>query len=137
MFETCIFGSPVELITDHNPLNCITKNALQSSKLQQSAPELQKYNITVSYCPGARLTNADALSRLETTEGTVKHHKICDQFSDSHRGHLNIKFFFFSRQLLLLYSRFNVIGYVICISFCFIAFSIVHYEVLIAFCISK
>ncbi|XP_035232974.1 uncharacterized protein LOC118204789 [Stegodyphus dumicola] len=67
-FETWIFGSPVELITNHNPLTFITKNAPQSSKLQRRALALQKYDTTISHCPGAKLSNADALSRLETIE---------------------------------------------------------------------
>lgn len=67
-FETWIFGSPLKLITDHNPLTFIIKNALQSSKLQRWTLALQKYDITVSHCSGAKLTNADALSRLDTIE---------------------------------------------------------------------
>lgn len=59
MFETWIFGSPVELITDQNPLTFITKNAPQSSKLQRLALSFQEYEIRVSHCPGVQLQKAD------------------------------------------------------------------------------
>ena len=70
-FESWIFGSQVELVTDHNPLTFIRKNASQSLKVQRWDLALQKYDISIIHCTGAQLSNTDALSRLETVDATV------------------------------------------------------------------
>ncbi|GBM57954.1 Retrovirus-related Pol polyprotein from transposon 17.6 [Araneus ventricosus] len=63
-FETLVFGSEIELYTDHNPLSYLTKCAPQSARLQRWVFALQKYHITVRHCPGVKMPHADALSRL-------------------------------------------------------------------------
>lgn len=63
-FEVWVFGSEIEFFTDHNPLPFLTKSAPQSARLQRWAFALQRYNITIKHCPGAKMPHADALSRL-------------------------------------------------------------------------
>jgi hypothetical protein len=63
-FECWVFGSTIELITDHNPLLYVQNSAPNSAKLQRWAMALQRYDINISHCPGAQLKNADGLSRL-------------------------------------------------------------------------
>ncbi|GBM11447.1 Retrovirus-related Pol polyprotein from transposon 17.6 [Araneus ventricosus] len=63
-FEPWIFGSPIKVISDHNPLTFVVKNASQSSKLQRWTLALQKYDLHIKHCSGGKLVNADALSRL-------------------------------------------------------------------------
>ncbi|CAL1288217.1 unnamed protein product [Larinioides sclopetarius] len=63
-FEVWVYGSEIEFYTDHNPLPFLTKSAPQSARLQRWAFALQRYNITIKHCPGAKMPHADALSRL-------------------------------------------------------------------------
>ncbi|GBM61394.1 Retrovirus-related Pol polyprotein from transposon 17.6 [Araneus ventricosus] len=63
-FEVWVYGSEIEFYTDHNPLPFLTKGAPQSARLQRWAFALQRYNITIKHCPGAKMPHADALSRL-------------------------------------------------------------------------
>jgi len=63
-FETLVFGSEVHIFTDHNPLPYLTKCAPQSPRLQRWVFSLQRFNIVLKHCPGAKMPHADALSRL-------------------------------------------------------------------------
>ncbi|GBN85718.1 Retrovirus-related Pol polyprotein from transposon opus [Araneus ventricosus] len=63
-FEVWVYGSEIEFYTDHNPLPFLTKGAPQSARLQRWAFALQRYNITIKHCPGAKMPHADVLSRL-------------------------------------------------------------------------
>ena len=63
-FENYVFGTKIEVITDHNPLTYLQKTAPQSAKLQRWALALQRFDISITHCPGALLKNADGLSRL-------------------------------------------------------------------------
>ncbi|GBM64313.1 Retrovirus-related Pol polyprotein from transposon opus [Araneus ventricosus] len=63
-FEPWIFDSPIKVISDHNPLTFVVKNASKSSKLQRWTLALQKYDLHIEHCPGGKLVNADALSRF-------------------------------------------------------------------------
>ncbi|GFS82284.1 retrovirus-related Pol polyprotein from transposon 297 [Nephila pilipes] len=63
-FESWVFGTEIEFYTDHNPLPFLTKSAPQSSRLQRWAFSLQRFNLTLKHCAGAKMPHADALSRL-------------------------------------------------------------------------
>ncbi|GBO22744.1 hypothetical protein AVEN_134229-1 [Araneus ventricosus] len=52
--EVWVYGSEIEFYTDHNPLPFLTKGASQSVRLQRWAFALQRYNITIKHCPGAK-----------------------------------------------------------------------------------
>ena len=63
-FDTWVFGSKIEIISDHNPLTFLTQGMPQGAKLARWALALQRYNMTISYRKGSRHGNADALSRI-------------------------------------------------------------------------
>ncbi|GFQ83628.1 retrovirus-related Pol polyprotein from transposon 17.6 [Trichonephila clavata] len=61
-FAVWVFGTEIEFYTDHNPLPYLTKSAPQSARLQRWAFALQKFNVTIKYCPGVKMPHADALT---------------------------------------------------------------------------
>ncbi|GFQ82182.1 retrovirus-related Pol polyprotein from transposon gypsy [Trichonephila clavata] len=67
-FDTWIFGSQIQVISDHDPLTYLTNSAPHSAKLTRWALALQRYNVKVSYRRGSAHGNADALSRLRISE---------------------------------------------------------------------
>jgi hypothetical protein len=58
-----IFGAPVVVFSDHNPLTYIVSNATNSAKLTRWSLALQEYNITFRYAKGRSNIVADCLSR--------------------------------------------------------------------------
>lgn len=67
-FDTWIFASEIEVVSDHNPLQYLTQSVPHGAKLTRWALALQRYNVTVSYRKGSKHGNADALSRLPPSE---------------------------------------------------------------------
>ncbi|GFV14932.1 retrovirus-related Pol polyprotein from transposon 297 [Trichonephila clavipes] len=67
-FDTWIFGSQIQVVSDHDPLTYLTNSAPHSAKLTRWALALQRYNVKVSYRKGSAHGNADALSRLRISE---------------------------------------------------------------------
>jgi len=63
-FRTVIFGSPITVYLDHNPLRFLTECAPQSARLTRWALALQEYLIDIKYKKGSAITLADGLSRL-------------------------------------------------------------------------
>ena len=71
-FETYLFGAPVIIQTDHNPLRYITNCSSKSPRLIRWALSLQKFNILeVQHRPGKKNINCDVLSRLLKDEDEV------------------------------------------------------------------
>ena len=64
-FRNWIFGKPVTLYTDHNPLTYLTESAPNSAKLTRWALAIQQYDVTFCYKAGKKNVAADCLSRLE------------------------------------------------------------------------
>ena len=64
-FRNWIFGKPVTLYTDHNPLTYITAGVPKSSKLTRWALALQEYDVTFKFKAGKSNIAADCLSRVE------------------------------------------------------------------------
>ncbi len=62
-FDKYVFGSKIDLFTDHNPLQYLVLSVPQSAKLTRWALALQRYNITVNHCAGRLNKVADYLSR--------------------------------------------------------------------------
>ena len=64
-FHQYTFGRPVQVTSDHKPLESILKKLLSSEprRLQGMIMRLQKYNIDVHYECGAKMYIADLLSR--------------------------------------------------------------------------
>lgn len=58
-----IFGAPVVVFCDHNPLTYIVSNATSSAKLTRWSLALQEYNISFRYAKGRNNIVADCLSR--------------------------------------------------------------------------
>jgi len=67
-YRCIIFGAPVTVFSDHNPLRFLTENSTKSAKLTRWALALQEYNITLKYTKGTANTLADGLSRIDTVE---------------------------------------------------------------------
>lgn len=65
--EAWLFGAKVRVITDHNPLKFLTLTTPQSARLTRWALALQKYNLVVEHKKGLLNANADAMSRLVTS----------------------------------------------------------------------
>ena len=73
-FHCYVYGSPIEVDSDHKPLVSIsTKPLAQASpRLQRLLLRLQKYNVTINYLPGKYMFVADALSRAFLPDGPVQ-----------------------------------------------------------------
>jgi len=63
-FRTIIFGAPITVYSDHNPLRFLTECAPKSARLTRWALALQDYLIEVKYKKGSANTLADGLSRI-------------------------------------------------------------------------
>ncbi|GFQ76793.1 retrovirus-related Pol polyprotein from transposon 297 [Trichonephila clavata] len=64
-FDTWIFGSQIQVISDHDPLTYLTNSAPHSAKLTRWALALQRYNAKVSYRRGSAHGNAMHFPDLE------------------------------------------------------------------------
>jgi hypothetical protein len=65
-FRHWIFGSEVNLYSDHNPLQWLTESSGKSPKLMRWSLSIQEYNITWHYVRGKSNLVADCLSRQVT-----------------------------------------------------------------------
>ena len=66
-FDSFIYGKPIQVVTDHNPLCYITEAAPDNPKLTRWKLGLQRYNIvSITHRKGSDNGNCDALSRLLT-----------------------------------------------------------------------
>lgn len=63
-YHNMIFGSPLVVFCDHNPLSYVVKGTTQSPKLVRWSLALQVYNITFRYVKAANNKVADFLSRI-------------------------------------------------------------------------
>lgn len=63
-FDTCIFGSQIEVISDHNLLAYLAQGLPHGAKLARWVLALQRYNLKIIYREESRHGNADSLSRL-------------------------------------------------------------------------
>jgi hypothetical protein len=63
-FHHLIFGAPVIVYSDHNPLSYIVDCAPKSAKLSRWALALQEYDLTFRYAKGSSNHVADCLSRF-------------------------------------------------------------------------
>ena len=64
-FHQYVYGQPVKIVTDHKPLESLTKKNLNqvSPRLQRILLRLQRYSLDISYLPGPKMPVPDALSR--------------------------------------------------------------------------
>jgi hypothetical protein len=58
-----VFGAPIIVFSDHNPLTYIVESATTSAKLTRWSLALQEYEITFRYTKGKNNIVADCLSR--------------------------------------------------------------------------
>jgi RNase H-like domain found in reverse transcriptase len=63
-FRDVIFGVPITVYVDHNPLTYLVASAPRSAKLTRWLLAIQEYNITIKYKKGVTNKIADCLSRL-------------------------------------------------------------------------
>uniref|UniRef100_A0A7I4YV80 RNA-directed DNA polymerase n=1 Tax=Haemonchus contortus TaxID=6289 RepID=A0A7I4YV80_HAECO len=62
-FHMIVYGLPVKVYTDHQPLTALFKCTNVSARVLRWALELQRYNLEIIYLKGAANRVADALSR--------------------------------------------------------------------------
>ena len=65
-FRNWIFGKPVTIYTDHNPLTYLTSSAPSSAKLTRWALAILQYDVTFCYKAGQKNVAADCLSLAQT-----------------------------------------------------------------------
>ena len=60
-----MYGRPVEVITNHKPLEAITRKCLNSAprRLQNLLLRAKNYDFTITYKPGRTISVADTFSR--------------------------------------------------------------------------
>ena len=63
-FDHLVFGSHVDLYTDHDPLSYLVNNNPKSPKLTRWALHISRYDLSVHHKAGKLNVNADCLSRL-------------------------------------------------------------------------
>ena len=71
-FRNWIFGKPVTLYTDHNPLTYLTEAAPKSAKLMRWSLALQEYDVTFHYKKGKLNVAADCLSRIGLSDDKIE-----------------------------------------------------------------
>ena len=67
-FRSWIFGKPVTLFTDHNPITYLTDSAPKSPKLMRwvfAIQQYDEYDVTFCYKAGKANVVADCLSRMD------------------------------------------------------------------------
>jgi hypothetical protein len=62
-FKTWVFGAPITIFADSNPLTYLTESAPKSAKLTRWALALQEFDITFKYTKGSEHVVPDYLSR--------------------------------------------------------------------------
>jgi hypothetical protein len=67
-FRQYLLGRKFTIGTDHKPLTWVFNVKDPSSRLLRSRLKLEEFNYDITYKPGVRNTNADALSRINMTE---------------------------------------------------------------------
>ena len=72
-FHYYVYGRAFTVITDHKPLEMITKKSLEKAPaiLQRMMLRIQTYNYTVTYNPGNTVILADTLSRQPYAENAA------------------------------------------------------------------
>jgi hypothetical protein len=70
-FRHWIFGKPVVLYSDHNPITYLTEANPKSAKLMRWALALQEFEVQIRYRAGKNNLAADCVSRLTTERHTV------------------------------------------------------------------
>ena len=76
--------------TDHKPLVAIFNKPIHSApkRLHRMILRLQKYHLTLQYCPGSKMYIADMLSRAYITDHKEKEEKDIDVFRLEHEEQL-------------------------------------------------
>ena len=74
-FHQYIYGKPIEVITDHKPLEEILKKPLSAAppRLQRLMLRLQKYDLNVRHKPGKEIPVADTPPRLHLKDTDDTH----------------------------------------------------------------
>ena len=72
-FDQFLFGRKFTILSDHQPHKYLFSELRQvpvmaSSRIQRWALTLSAYDYTIQFCPGSKLANADALSRVPLPE---------------------------------------------------------------------
>jgi len=63
-YHDITFGAKITVMSDHNPLKCITESTSKSAKLTRWSLALQGYDLVLQYKKGIHNNLADGLSRL-------------------------------------------------------------------------
>jgi hypothetical protein len=63
-FDVIVFGSHIDLYSDHDPLSYMMNGSPKSAKMTRWSISLNRYDITIHYKQGVLNVNADCLSRL-------------------------------------------------------------------------
>ena len=60
-----MYGTRVKVQSDHKPLEAIITKPISRApaRLQRMLPQIQKYDIAITYSPGKQMAVADTLSR--------------------------------------------------------------------------
>jgi len=64
-YKHYVFGSPFTIITDHKPLQYLSRMSEHNSRLLRYSLILSQYSISIQHRSGSKLQNADSLSRIE------------------------------------------------------------------------
>ena len=67
-FRYYLYGKKFTIITDHNPLVYLNNITLSSERLTRWRLKLAEYDFDIVYRKGKANANADAMSRVESTE---------------------------------------------------------------------
>lgn len=80
-FRPYIYGKKFVIVTDHKPLTWLFGVKDPGARLVRWRLQLEEYEYDIIYKPGTLNTNADALSRISTTNATVmpiQNHEVSD-----------------------------------------------------------
>jgi len=72
-FRNWIFGKPVTVFTNHNPITYLTDAAPKCAKLMRWALAIQQYDVTFCYKAGKSNMVADCLSRIDQVVTDKRH----------------------------------------------------------------
>ena len=71
-FRPYLYGYKCRVVTDHEALKSLLNTPHPSGKLARWGLAIQELDLQIQYRPGKKNQNADALSRLPTSEVTAK-----------------------------------------------------------------
>jgi hypothetical protein len=117
-FHHYIYGRQVNVFTDHRPLETILRQPLHKApaRLQRMMLQIQPYDLSFTYQPGAEIPVADALSRLHLSDIDKASQRELEAYVHQVVKLLPLACQFAASYVLVTYCHFGEFGHELCIN---------------------